>query len=337
MSRPVTLFTGQWADLPLDDMARKAREFGYDGLELACWGDHFEVDKAIADEGYAAAKREQLERHDLQCHAISAHLVGQAVCDKIDERHQAILPDYIWGDGLTSGDGGAGVNQRAAEELKNTARAAQKFGVEVVNGFTGSGIWPLLYSFPPVPDSMIDKGFSDFADAWNPILDVFGECGVRFALEVHPTEIAFDIYSAQRALEALGHREEFGFNFDPSHLIWQGVDPVEFIREFSDRIYHVHIKDAIVTLNGKSGILCSHINFGDARRGWDFRSPGRGGVNFEEIIRALNDINYQGPLSVEWEDARMNREHGAREACEFTKRLDFTPANVQFDAAFSEG
>ncbi len=332
MSRPVTLFTGQWADLPLDDMARKAREFGYDGLELACWGDHFEVDKAAADEGYANAKREQLERYDLECHAISAHLVGQAVCDPIDSRHQAILPDYIWGDGDP-----AGVNQRAAEEMKLTARAAQQLGVEVVNGFTGSGIWHMLYGFPPVAEATIEQGFADFADAWNPILDVFGECGVRFALEVHPTEIAFDIYTAEQALEALGHRDEFGFNFDPSHLIWQGVDPVEFIRAFPERIYHVHIKDAIVTLNGKSGILASHLNFGDARRGWDFRSPGRGGVNFEEIIRALNDIQYTGPLSVEWEDARMDREHGAREACEFVKRLDFTPANVAFDAAFSEG
>ena len=331
MSRPVTLFTGQWADLPLDDLARKAQEFGYDGLELACWGDHFEVDKAMADEGYVSAKREQLERFDLECHAISAHLVGQAVSDRIDSRHKEILPDYVWGDGDP-----ASVNERAAEELKNAARAAQRFGVEVVNGFTGSGIWHLLYSFPPVPEESIDKGFADFAEEWNPILDVFGECGVRFGLEVHPTEIAFDIYSAKRALEVLGHREEFGFNFDPSHLLWQGVDPVEFIRTFPDRIYHVHIKDAIVTLNGKSGILCSHLNFGDPRRGWDFRSPGRGGVNFEEIIRALNVIGYMGPLSVEWEDARMDREHGVREACEFTKRINFAPSNVAFDAAFSE-
>ncbi len=332
MSRPVTLFTGQWADLSLDDLARKAQEFGYDGLELACWGDHFEVDQAMADEGYANSRRELLGRYDLECHAISAHLVGQAVCDPIDSRHQSILPDYIWGDGDPQG-----VNERAAEELKNTARAAQQMGVEVVNGFTGSGIWHLLYSFPPVPEETIEQGFADFADAWNPILDVFGECGIRFALEVHPTEIAFDIYTAERALEALGHRDEFGFNFDPSHLIWQGVDPVEFIRAFPDRIYHVHVKDAIVTLNGKSGILASHLNFGDSRRGWDFRSPGRGGVNFEEMIRALNDVGYAGPLSVEWEDARMDREHGAREACEFTRRLDFTPANVAFDAAFSEG
>lgn len=331
MARPVTLFTGQWADLPLETMARKTKEFGYDGIELACWGDHFEVDKANKDAAYCRKQRDVLERNDLQVFAISAHLVGQAVLDNIDERHKLILPPHIWGDGDPKG-----VNKRAIEEMKATARAAQKLGVSTVNGFTGSSIWHLLYSFPPVSEKMIDDGFKLLAERWNPILDVFAECGIRFALEVHPTEIAFDIYSAQRALEALDNRPEFGFNFDPSHLIWQGIDPVEFIRAFPDRIYHVHIKDAITTLNGKSGILSSHINFGDPRRGWDFRSPGRGGVNFEEIIRALNVCNYQGPLSVEWEDSGMDREHGAREAAEFVKKLDFAPSKRAFDAAFDK-
>ena len=332
MARSVTLFTGQWADLPIVDMARKASEFGYDGIELACWGDHFEVDSAVNDDSYCADRRNLLESHGLDCFAISNHLAGQAVCDLIDARHEQILPPHVWGDGNPSG-----VNQRAAEEMKNTARAAQKFGVDVVNGFTGSSIWHLNYSFPPVPESMIEEGFRHFADCWNPILDVFGECGVKFALEVHPTEIAFDIYTAERALEAVGNRPEFGFNFDPSHLHWQGVDPVEFIRRFPNRIYHCHIKDAITTLDGRSGILASHLNFGDHRRGWDFRSPGRGAVNFEEIIRALNDIGYDGPLSIEWEDSGMDREFGAREACEFTKGLDFSPSARAFDAAFEEG
>ena len=331
MTRSVTLFTGQWADLKLEDLARKANEFGYQGLELACWGDHFDVDKALSDDRYCAAQRDLLERHDLQCHAISTHLVGQAVLDCIDQRHKAILPAHVWGNGKP-----AEVNGRAAEELKKTARAAQRLGVGVVNGFTGSSIWHLLYSFPPVPPEMIEAGYNLLAQRFNPILDVFAECGVRFALEVHPTEIAFDVYSAQRALDALGGREEFGFNFDPSHLLWQGVDPVEFIRAFPDRIYHVHVKDAIVTLNGRSGILSSHLEFGDPRRGWEFRSPGRGGVNFEEIIRTLNVINYQGPLSVEWEDMGMDRDVGAKEACEFVKRLDFRPSGRAFDAAFAE-
>lgn len=333
MGRPVTLFTGQWADLPLEEMCKKAKEFGYDGLELACWGDHFEVDKALSDDSYCQRKRDLLEKYDLKLFAISAHLVGQAVSDNIDARHQAILPEYIWQDGDP-----AGVNERAAEEMKNTARAAQKLGVGVVNGFTGSPIWHLIYDFPPTPREMIDAGFQRFADDWNPILDVFQECDVKFGLEVHPGEIAFDCYSAETALKALGGRKEFGFNFDPSHLIWQGIDPVEFIRMFPDRIYHVHMKDASVTLNGRTGILASHLRFGDPRRGWDFRSVGRGGVRFEEIIRALNAAGYpaDAPLSVEWEDSGMEREAGAAEAAQFCHNVDFQPSNIDFDGAFSD-
>ncbi|MEN0109298.1 MAG: sugar phosphate isomerase/epimerase family protein, partial [Planctomycetota bacterium] len=185
-------------------------------------------------------------------------------------------------------------------------------------------------------ESMIDDGYADFARRWNPILDVFDECGVRFALEVHPTEIAFDLYSTERALDAIERREAFGFNFDPSHLLWQGVNPVEFLRAFPDRVYHVHVKDAIVTLDGRTGILASHLNFGDPRRGWDFRSPGHGGVQFGEIIRALNVLGYDGPLSVEWEDSGMDREHGARDAAAFVRRIDFKPSDVAFDAAMAE-
>ncbi|MCA9073932.1 MAG: sugar phosphate isomerase/epimerase [Planctomycetaceae bacterium] len=333
MGRPVTLFTGQWADLPIEELCKKAKAFGYDGVELACWGDHFEVDKALSDDTYCAKKRDLLEKHDLKLFAISNHLVGQAVLDNIDERHRAILPEHVWGDGDP-----AGVRERSIEEMKNTARAAQKLGIGVVNGFTGSSIWHLIYDFPPVPRSMIDAGYQLLADLWNPILDVFQECGIKFALEVHPTEIAFDIYSSELALQALDHREEFGFNFDPSHLIWQGVDPVEFIRAFPDRIYHVHMKDAAVTLNGKTGILTSHLPFGDPRRGWDFRSVGRGGVRFEEIIRALNAAGYPQdmPLSVEWEDSGMDRESGAEEAAQFCKNVDFAPSGRRFDAAFED-
>ena len=332
MGRPVTLFTGQWADLPIEVLCQKAREFGYDGLELACWGDHFEVDKALSDDAYCQRKRDLLDKHGLKLFAISSHLVGQCVLDKIDQRHQAILPERLYQ------DGGDAVNERCIEEMKDTARAAEKLGVKVVNGFTGSSIWHLIYDFPPTPREMIDAGFDLLAERWNPILDVFDECGVKFALEVHPGEIAFDIYSAEMSLDALNRREAFGFNFDPSHLVWQGVNPVEFLKAFSDRIYHVHMKDAKVTLDGRSGILASHLRFGDPRRGWDFRSVGRGQVKFEEIIRTLNAIGYPSdmPLSVEWEDVGMDREAGAAEAAQYCKNVDFAPSNVAFDAAFDK-
>ena len=331
MVRPVTLFTGQWADLTLEEIAKKASSWGYDGLELACWGDHLDVRQAAESKAYCQGRHDLLAKYNLKVWAISNHLAGQAVLDVIDERHKGILSESVWGDGDP-----AGVNQRAADEMKRTAQAAAKLGVDVVCGFTGSSIWHMVYSFPPTSEEMIDAGFALLAERWNPILDTFRECGVKFALEVHPTEIAFDLHTAKRAVEALGGREEFGFNFDPSHLHWQGVDPVKFIYEFADRIYHVHMKDAIVTLDGSSSILASHLNFGDKRRGWDFRSLGRGGVNFEEIVRALNNIQYQGPLSVEWEDCGMDREHGAAEACEFVQAVDFAPSSVAFDAAFED-
>lgn len=330
MPRPVTLFTGQWADLPFETICEKASSFGYDGLEICCWGDHFDVEAALSDDRYVQGRWDILNKYGLKCFAISNHLVGQAVCDRIDERHRGIVPPRVWGDGKEDG-----VRSRAAEEMKNTARAAAKFGVKVVPGFTGSSIWPLLYSFPPVPAEMVSKGFEFFAEMWKPILDVFEEVGVRFALEVHPTEIAFDIASAERAIEAVGGHPAFGFNYDPSHLGYQGVDYVAFIRRFHDRIYHVHMKDVHwSSVPTEAGVFGGHTAFGDPRRFWDFRSLGHGNINFEEIIRALNGIGYQGPLSIEWEDGGMDREYGAREACAFVKKIDFPTSQIAFDAAF---
>jgi sugar phosphate isomerase/epimerase len=330
MNRPVTLFTGQWADLTLKDLAELAAEWGYDGLELACWGDHFEVDKALSDDAYCQSRHDILEKHGLKVWAISSHLVGQAVCDPIDSRHKAILPARVWGDGKPEK-----VQERAAQEMIDAGKAAKALGVKVVNGFTGSANWAKIYAFPPTSADDYAAGFADFAARWKPILDAYKKSGVRFALEVHPTEIAFDLFSAKTALEAVNGHPAFGFNFDPSHLAWQLVDPVEFLKEFPDRIYHTHMKDVDVDNNfGRAGILGSHLPFGNPNRRWDFRSLGHGVVDFEAIIRTLNAIGYEGPLSVEWEDPHMAREHGAAESVEFLRDILFPSAAAAFDKAF---
>jgi sugar phosphate isomerase/epimerase len=330
MKRQVTLFTGQWADLTLEEVCKKAVAFGYDGLELACWGDHIEVEKA--DQAYCDAKLALLKKYNLKLFSISTHLVGQAVCDNPDIRHKGMLSDAIWGDGQPEG-----IRQRAAAEIIKTGEVAKRLGLKVVNGFTGSSIWHLNYSFPAVSQEMVQAGYDDFAKRWTPILDAYQKMGVKYALEVHPTEIAFDIETARRALKAVNNHPAFGFNFDPSHFGYQGVDYTKFIYVFADRIFHVHMKD--VSWNdhpGTSGVFGGHLEFGDSRRFWNFRSVGRGRINFENIIRALNDIGYNGPLSVEWEDSGMDREMGAAESCAFVKKIDFSPSSLAFDAAFSK-
>jgi len=332
MSRPVTLFTGQWADLPFEEVCRLASDWGYDGLEIACWGDHFEVDKAISDDSYVQGRLDLLDKYNLKVWTISCHLTGQAVCDHpIDERHKGILPSRIWGDGEAEG-----VRQRAAQEIKDTARAAAKLGVKTVVGFTGSSIWHTVAMFPPVPPEMIDRGYQDFADRWNPILDVFDEVGVRFAHEVHPSEIAYDYWTTVRTLEAIGHRPAFGLNFDPSHFVWQDLDPVGFLWDFKDRIYHVDCKESVKQLNGRNGRLGSHLPWADPRRGWDFVSTGHGDVPWEPVFRMLNAIGYGGPISVEWEDAGMSRLVGGPDALAFIRKLTaIEPPEAAFDSAFS--
>ncbi|HEY3505314.1 MAG TPA: sugar phosphate isomerase/epimerase family protein [Actinocatenispora sp.] len=332
MARPITLFTGQWADLPFVEVCKLASGWGYDGLEIACWGDHFEVDKALADPSYVEGRKRILADHGLSVYAISNHLVGQAVCDfPIDERHKAIVPPAVWGDGDAEG-----VRQRAAERMKDTARAAAALGVSTVVGFTGSSIWYTLAMFPPTPDEMIERGYQDFAERWNPILDVFDAEGVRFAHEVHPTEIAYDYWTTAKTLEAIDHRPAFGLNFDPSHFIWQDLDPVGFLWDYQDRIYHVDCKESKKQFNGRNTRLGSHLPWGDPRRGWDFVSTGHGDVPWESCFRTLNAIKYDGPISIEWEDAGMDRLTGAPEALAFIRKLAaIEPPAASFDAAFS--
>lgn len=319
MPRQILLFTGPWADLPLENLAAKASEWGYDGVELCCWGDHLDVSRT-GDEKYAASRLDLLARHDLQVPVVANHKAGQAVCDDVARHHQALLPDHVWGDGKPNG-----VRQRAIDEMATTLKLAEKLGAGVVSGFTGSSIWAFVTGYPAPRPEVVAESFKQFAKLWNPILDVARDIGVRFALEVHPGQVAFDIHSAEAAIEALDGREEFGFTFDPAHLHWQGVDPVEFLRRFPDRIFHVHIRDAVLTLNGRSSVLSGLWPSGDPRRGFQFRSPGRGGIDWEAIVRALNEIYYDGPLAIDWHDAGMDREYGAAEACEFVRKLDFEP------------
>ena len=332
MGKRFTLFTGQWADLTLEEVAGLAAGWGYDGLEIAVSGEH--LDAWRWDEpGYVEGRLEILKRHGLGCWAISNHLTGQAICDDpIDDRHRAIVREKVWGDGVAGGRPRAG---RGGDEADRAAgegdghrhgRRVHRLVDLAVRRDVPAGARGQDRGGLPV----------DFADRWHPILDVFEECGVRFAHEVHPSEIAYDYWTTMRTLEAIEHRPEFGINWDPSHMVWQDLDPVAFITDFADRIYHVDCKDTRMRVGGgRNGRLSSHLPWGDPHRGWDFVTAGRGDVPWEDCFRALAAIGYAGPISVEWEDAGMDRLQGAPEALEFLRRFDFEPPAASFDAAFS--
>lgn len=322
--RPITIFTGQWADMTFEEMCKTASEMGYDGLELATWGNHVDPKKAAEDPSYVMLLKNTLKKYNLNSWAISAHLCGQLVGDVLDKRHNGFAPAAV-------ADNPDAMREWAIQEVKYIIRAADKLGIKIITGFMGSPIWNYWYSFPQTSEDMIEEGFQTIVKRWSPLLDEMDKLGIKFALEIHPTEIAFDYYTFVRLLKAFNHRKTLGMNFDPSHLLWQGLKPHLVIRELPDRVYHVHVKDASVTLDGLTGILGSHIEFGKTKRGWNFRSPGRGDVDFSAIIRELNEINYEGPLSIEWEDSGMDRIRGASEACEFAKKINITPSTQAFD------
>src|SRR5262249_34730701 len=281
MTRSVLLFSGSWADLSLEELATLAAEWGYNGLELACWGDHFEVQRAAGEEDYAPKRLEMLRRLELDVHALACHRVSQVVADVIDQRHRDLVPDHVWGDGSADG-----VRERATQELIDTLRGAQAMGVGVVSGFSGSPTWSSVAGYPSPRAEPAAEGMREFVRRWTPILDACAEHGIRYAFEVHPGQIAFDFYTAEMVLEEVGNREEFGFTFDPAHLHWQGIDPVAFVRRFGDRIYHVHVKDVAISLNGRSGLLGSYLPYDDPQRGWQPRCPGPRARDLGGAIRA---------------------------------------------------
>ena len=325
MKRPITIASGQFGDLSLEELCKLVSGIGYDGIEIACHA-HLDPHRLLEDPAYEAEFRGTLEKYGLKVWALGAHLAGQCVGDNWDPRLDNFAPSALAGKPDQ-------IRQWAVEEMKTIARAAQTLGASVVTCFLGSPIWAWWYSFPQTTKDMVDRGYARVRELWTPVFDVYDQCGVKLALEVHPTEIAFDYYSTKRLLDELAWRPTLGLNFDPSHLVWQGMNPTLFLRDFQSRVYHVHMKDVKVTLDGRAGLLGSHLDFGDLSRGWNFVSLGHGDVDFDAVIRELNAMGYGGPLSVEWEDSGMERTFGATEAWAFTDKINFTPSLISFDAA----
>ena len=305
------IFTFLFNDKPLEEVAKYVSELGYEMAELPVWrgSSHLAMDKVV--KGDHSVKK-MLKNYNLEISALNNAPEGQLVLGPLDESTDEWAPSKDPEEKVKYG----------MERMKEVAQVASELEVPVVNGFVGSHVWDKWYIFPPKNEELYERGWELFANRWGEILDTFSKYGVKFALEVHPTEIAYNIETAERAIKELDGRKEFGFNFDPSHLIWQLIDPVIFIKKFGNRIYHAHAKDAELQEDEvrRSGVIPTG-SWMRRDRGFRFRVPGWGEVNWRRVITALVSVGYDYVLSFEHEDPVISREDGCEKAIHYLKPL----------------
>jgi sugar phosphate isomerase/epimerase len=308
----IGIFTALFGDWPLEKVARHVAGLGYEAVELPLWDGNGHLSLKELLNGGAQALKKMLADNGLAISALNHGVAGQLSMGPHDSSTD------VWAPGMNPAQKIAW----SVEQLKMAARAAGELGVPVVNGLIGSHVWDKWYIFPPANEKLYEEGFTLFAERWNPVLDEFRKCGVKWGLEVHPTGIAYNIETAQSALAALDHRPEFGFNFDPSHLVWQLIDPVIFIKTFAGRIYHCHAKDGELQEDEvrRSGVIPTG-SWMRPDRGFRFRVPGWGQVNWRRVITALVSAGYDHVLSFEHEDPVMSPEDGAEKAIAYLKPL----------------
>jgi sugar phosphate isomerase/epimerase len=297
-------------DMPLAEAAHYFAKLGYEALEIAAEkrSRHLDMDRVLSESSHAAELKKILRDNGLFISALGNHFDGQLVLGPHDVTTDSWSPAKTPEDKIRHG----------IEQMKRTAYCANALEVPVVTAFVGSQVWGHWYGFPPMNLELYERAWEVFAERWNPILDVYAEQGVKLALEVHPTEIAYNIETAERALQALNYRKEFGFTLDPSHFVWQLIDPVIFAKKFHDRIFNFHAKDAELQKDelARSGVIPTG-SWSRMDRGFRFRVVGWGQVEWKRLISVLAEIGYDYVLHYEHEDPVFSREEGCEKAAAY--------------------
>jgi len=307
----IGILTVLFNDWKLEKVLKYVSKLGYEAVEIAAWkgSNHIDIDKII--QGGATNFKKTIEKYGLILSGLSNHLEGQLVLGPHDESTDT------WFKGSPQEKINYGIMR-----MKKTAEAASALDVPVVNGFVGAPNWGSWYIYPPENEKIFERGFEIFAERWNEILDVFATHGVKFAHEVHPQEQAYNIETAEQMIKSINGRKEFGFNFDPSHFVWQGIDPVVFIKKLGQRIYHCHAKDGeLVKENLATSGSIPTGSWRRPNRGFRFRVVGWGDVEWKRIMTALIEVGYDYVLSYEHEDPVMSREDGCEKCIQFLKSL----------------
>ncbi len=366
----IGLVRGQFGNVPMDQWVQFVQDAGFDGWEEASW--ELDLGRCGTDAGaeaYAKERHDLAKRHGLEIFTIAAHLQGQALGDE----PSAKTLQFIGGEAVemykawrakgnnpprtdpyhVPEDIGKKIQEQATRDLIGIVRLAHFLGKledrkVAVPGFVGSPAhcWSHWFLFPPLPTSIGGHAIPDvrdvslqlLAERFGPVFDACKHFGVTFDLECHPSERAMgDLESAHdylRAMDKAGYSQVAGFNLDGSHLEWQNVSVVQFIREFGERIHCAHVKGVqVIREHCRGGRLGGHRAMGHWTNGWNFVTAGtaRDANSLEEIFIELNRVGFDGAVSIEWEDNDAEQHAGAKTALANCHKADCPPSGMRHD------
>lgn len=304
----IGIFTNLFRELSLDEALKLYAKLGITDVEIGAGGnpgnDHCDSKKLLSDEGALGEWVATLKKYNMNLTALSVH--GNPVSPDKEEA------------------------KRDHEDFVNAVLLAEKLGVKTVVTFSGcpagtpDGTVPnwVTCSWPTVYADILDYQWNEvLIPYWREACAFAAEHGVRVALEMHP---GFCVYNAETLLRlraAVG--DNLGANLDPSHLIWQGCDPVAVVRALGPAIFHFHAKDTeIFEYNmAKNGALETKGYDVAPERSWMFRTVGygHGEEYWRKIVSALRLVGYNGTISIEHEDVLMSKYEGLSRAVSVLK------------------
>ena len=316
----IGVFTALWGNLSFEDALDKAAAFGVESVEIGAGGypgdPHCPVDALISSK----TKREEwlgkIHAHGLTLSALSIH-------------NNPIHPNKE-------------IAKEADRVLKRAIKLANLLDVPTINGFAGlPGGAPgdtmpnwVTCAWPPHFLEILDYQWKKVAiPYWKKIHPLLEDAGVTLGFEMHPGMMVYNVDTLLRLREATGPM--IGCNFDPSHLWWNGVDPVAAIRALGSAIFHVHGKDVYVDPFNTSVNGCNDHKPYDqiAKRSWTFRTIGYGHdvKVWRDIVSALRLVGYDYVISIEHEDALMSPDEGLAKAVATLKQVAISqPAGEMF-------
>jgi sugar phosphate isomerase/epimerase len=366
----IGLVRGQFGNMEMGGWVKFVADAGFDGWEEASWElDLAKCDTDAGAEAYAKERYDLAKKHGLEIFTIATHLQGQCLGDEPSAKTlnfsggEAVEMYKAWrakGNSPPRTDPyyvpdevGKLIHKQAEQSLIRCARLGHYLGKLqnrriALSGFVGSPAhcWSHFFLFPPLPTSIGGYAIPDvrqvslelLAERFGPFLNICKKYGVTFDLECHPSERAMgDIESASDYINFMckaGFEGAVGFNLDGSHMEWQGVSVVQFIREFGNFIHCAHIKGVQVSReHTRAGLLGGHRPMGHPLNGWNFVTAGtaRDANSCEEIFIELNRVGFDGAVSIEWEDNDAEQHAGAKAALANCRKADLPPSGMRHD------